>query len=366
MTTDPRLDERLRAAFEIDIPLTAGTALDGRLARAIDQIRQAAPTPRTAARHRRMRRRAMAVVGIAAVLVGAAASPAVRQAFDGWFDGDFDSVWDHATVIDQSVVDEGYRVTLVRAYADPVGLYLAMTLEDLEDRDVSETVIGMPTVVDAHGRAFPPFMGGGGGADSSTYDEGLHRYRVPVGLQGPGVHRLTADLSGIGVRDHDPPGATPGFPYETLWRTVPGSWTFEFDLEFHGQLTADPDITASHAGIDVTWTELAITPAATIITLQVIGLDPTEPDWGWTFGGRVERNGQTLDGLSLDGILDEGPGPQTLVYEMAEGREDLSGTWTITIDTFETDIPDPDSDVTTERRILEGPWVLTFEGPASD
>jgi hypothetical protein len=268
-------------------------------------------------------------------------------------------------VIDQSVVDEGYRVTLARAYADPVGLYLAMTAEDLEGRDVSELVVGMPTVVDAQGREFPPFIGGGGGADSDTYDEGLHRYRVPVESNRAGVHRLTAHLAGVGVRDHDPPDVTPGFPYETLWRTVPGSWTFEFDLEFHGQLFAHPDVTASHAGIDVTWTDLVVTPAAIVITLQVTGLDPTEPDWGWSHGGRIEHDGRRLDSFSLDGILDEGPGPQRMIFEMAEGRADLSGTWTITIDTFETDIPDPDSDVTTEKRIIEGPWVLTFEGPAA-
>jgi hypothetical protein len=48
---------------------------------------------------------------------------------------------------------------------------------------------------------------------------------------------------------------------------------------------------------------------------------------------------------------------------MEQGREDLSGTWEITIDEFRTDVPDPDSNVTTETKIITGPWVLTFEGP---
>jgi hypothetical protein len=49
---------------------------------------------------------------------------------------------------------------------------------------------------------------------------------------------------------------------------------------------------------------------------------------------------------------------------MEQGRDDLTGTWTITIDEFQTDIPDPDSDVTTEKVVIDGPWVLTYEGPA--
>ena len=366
MSTDATLDHRLAAAFGDEPPPAVFEALDQRLADAIERARAVAGSHGAYRRRRLTRNRAIAAVAVAAVLVGTAASPTVREAFDRWAGGDFSSIWELATPIDQSVVDESYRVTLVRAYADPVGLYLALTMEDLEDRDVSEAHVGSATVSDADGVVYPPFIGGSDGTGSSAYSEGLWRYHVPVEAAVPGVRRLTAEVTGISVRANDPPDATDGFPFETLWTEIPGSWTFQFDLEFKGRLGAQPGVTASHAGIAVTWTDLVVTPSATIITLQVTGLEPTEEDWGWDQGGRIEHDGHRLEWFSSQGILDAGPEPQTIVYEMEQGRDDLSGTWTVTIDEFRTDVPDPNSDVTTETKIIRGPWVLTFDGPSAD
>ncbi len=364
MTTDQVLDGRLARAFAFEPSTDVFQALDARVAAAVDRGRAETPARRTIRRYRRPR--VIASLAVAAVLVGAAASPPVRQAFDRWLGGDFSSVWDLATQIDQSVIDQGYQVTLVRAYADPVGLYLALTMEDLEGRDVAEAHAGMPTVVDEQGVEYPPFMGEFDGTGSSAYAEGFWRFEVPAEAAVPGIRHLIAEVTGIGVRAHDPTDATDGFGYETLWTEIPGSWTFDFDLDFKGRLAARPDVTASHAGIDVTWTGLDVTPSAITITLAVSGLEPTEMDWGWDQGGRIEHDGRRLEWFSSQGILDSGPGAQTIVYEMEQGRDDLSGTWTITIDEFRTDVPDPDSNVTTETKIITGPWILTFEGPPAD
>lgn len=364
MTTDQTLDRQLARAFAFEPSAAVLRSLDDRVAAAVERVRDDPPTRLIAAWHRR--RRVIAALAVTAVLVGIAASPPVRQAFDRWLGGDFSSVWDLATPIDQSVIDEGYRVTLVRAYGDPAGLYLALTMEDLEGRDVAEAHADMPTVVDEQGIVYPPSMGQSDGTGSSAYAEGFWRYHVPAEAAVPGIRHLTAEVTGIGVRAHDPPDATDGFAYETLWTGIPGSWTFDFDLEFKGLLAARPDVTASHAGIDVTWTGLDVTPSAITITLAVTGLEPTEKDWGWDQGGRIEHDGRRLEWFSSQGILDSGPAAQTIVYEMEQGRDDLSGTWTITIDEFRTDVPDPDSNVTTETKIITGPWVLTFEGPPAN
>ncbi len=364
MTTDPILDRQLARAFAFEPSTVALQSLDDRVAAAVGRIRAETPTRLATRRHRRPR--VIAALAVAAVLVGAAASPPVREAFDRWLGGDFSSVWDLATPIDQSVIDEGYRVTLVRAYADPAGLYLALTMEDLEGRDVAEAHAGMPTVMDDHGITYPTSMGKSDGTGDRAYAEGFWRYQVPAEAAVPGTRHLTAEVTGIAVRAHDPPDVTDGFAYETLWTQIPGSWTFDFDLEFEGLLAARPDVTASHAGIDVTWTDLDVTPSAIKITLAVTGLEPTEEDWGWDQGGRIEHDGRRLEFFSSDGILDSGPEAQTIVYEMEQGRGDLSGTWTITIDEFRTDVPDPESNVTTETKIITGPWVLTFEGPPAN
>lgn len=363
MTSDPILDRRLRSAYALDPSTVVLRQLDDRYAAALEQVLSEAPIRRRTAPPARARRRVIAALAVAAVLVGVAASPPVRNAFDSWFGGDFASVWEVSTVIDQSVVDKGYRVTLVRAYGDPVGLYLALTMEDLEGRDLAEAHAGMPTVKDDRGVAYPASLGQSDVAGSSSYAEGLWRFDVPPEAAVAGVRHLTVEVTGISVRRHDPPDATPGFAYENLWTETAGSWTFDFDLDFQGLLHARPDVTASHAGVDVVWTDLVVTPAATIITLEVTGLEPTEKDWGWNQGGRIERDGRRLEWFFSQGTLDSGPDTQTIVYEMEQGREDLSGNWQITIDEFRTDVPDRDSNVTTETKIITGPWVLTFEGP---
>jgi hypothetical protein len=364
--TDPILHQKLTAAFAFEPSPTVLGALDERFTASVERVRGESPTGVTTAQRRPMRRRMVAVLAAAAVLAFAATSPPVREAFDSWFGGDFSSVWDLATPIEQSVIDQGYRVTLVRAYADPVGLYLALSMEDVEGRDVSEAHAGMLSVVDSQGVVYPGSMLQTDGNGRSDYAEGLWRLAVPQEAAVPGVRHLTVEVTSISVRAHDPPSATPGFAYETLWTQVQGSWTFHFDLEFQGLVAARPGVTASHAGIDVTWTDLVVTPSATIITLEVTGLEPTERHWGWDQGGRIERDGRRLEWFSSAGSLDSGPEAQTVVYEMEQGREDLSGTWTVTIDEFRTDLRDPESGMATESRSITGPWVLTFEGPPTN
>lgn len=363
MTLDARLERDLLTVFAVELSSDGDEALSARFERSMAVAQAGTPSRLTAIRRRRTRRRAIAALAVAAALVGAGASPAVREAFDSWFGGDFASVWDLATPIDQSVTDGGYRVTLVRAYADPAGLYLALTAEDLEGRDVEELAVGGAVVTDDQGNEYPGYISFGDGSGDGQYAEGLARFQVPPEAAAPGVHHLTAIVPSLGVRANDPPDATPGFPYETLWSSVEGTWRFDFDLEFRDQLDAQPGVTASANGVDVVWTDLAVTPSAIEISLEVTGLEPTEKDWGWSFGGRIQHDGHDLEWFSEQGILDHGPRPQTIVFEMQEGREDLSGTWMITIDEFQTDVLDPDSDVTTEQLIVEGPWVLTFEGP---
>jgi hypothetical protein len=362
VTTDTTFEQRLARAFQVDLPPAIAAALDARVAEAIE-LGSRGPSSRNARARRPTRKRAFAVLAIAAVLIGVAASPPVRRAFDSWFGGDFASVWDLASPIDQSAVDEGYRVTLVRAYGDPLALYVALTVEDLEARGHQEVGPGGVKVADDAGVEYPGYVGECC-ASTAGPAEGLLRFHVPAEAAHSGTRHLTVQVDGISVRAPDPEEATDDFAYETLWTSVGGSWSFDFDLDFHNRLDANPSVTASAKGVDITWQHLSVTPAATIITLSVAGLPPTTPDWGWDFGGRIEHDGDRLEFYSETGILDGATEPQPLLLELLDGRADLSGTWTITIDEMRTDIPDPDRNVTTDTRIITGPWVLTFEGAA--
>src|SRR5688500_7511030 len=98
--------------------------LDRRVATAITT----APVRRSG----RPRRRTVVAFAVAAVLAITAAAPAFEW-FQGWH-GPFDRLLEISTPVDQTVTGDGYRVTVHRAYADRLGVRLALTVEDLEAR----------------------------------------------------------------------------------------------------------------------------------------------------------------------------------------------------------------------------------------
>ena len=363
MSTDLRsmlhddLPERLERHLAVDLPAHVADGVDRRMDVAIRLAAGRSTGAGEGHARRRPGRRTIAILAVAAILA-AAATPGVRQLFDGWGE-EFDRVFALSTPIDQSVVDDGYRVTLVRAYADPTGLRLAMFAEDTGDHEWVEVSVGSPSVTDDEGRVYPMTEAHGGG-HTSTSTEGWLRFSVPPEAAA-GTQRLKVTLDAIPARRADPPDATAGFAYETLWTSVPGRWEFEFDLEFLGAQTMHPNVSARVGDVTVTIDELTVTPAATVGRLTFSGLPVVDPDWGWDPSLRVDHDGEVSVHMLSPGFVQDG-----LVFEAVPGYEDLSGTWTITIDEFHRGIPNPDSNEVTESESIEGPWVLTFEGPTGD
>jgi hypothetical protein len=345
------LERALELALATELPADAAATIDRRVRAAMVGT---APTAST--RRGWRRRRVIAGFAIAALVAGAGATPAIRDHFDGWLGGTFESIWDRATVIDQAVEDQGYRVTLVRAYADPAGLRLALAAEDLQQRPDEEIAVGSAHVT-AEGTEFPASMAEGSFAGHTVdSDEAIVSYVVPPEFASPGIRQLTATVGSIGVRRAAASGEE--IDPADLWSSVAGEWRFEFDLEFFGAVSAEPGLTASSGGVDVTLRTLSVMPSATIGVLEFRGLPVVERDWGWDPMLKVEHDGRTLDVWSLS----PGLASERMQFEIQEGFDDLSGTWTITITEFRRDIPDPDSDITTRQESIVGPWVLAFEG----
>jgi hypothetical protein len=310
-------------------------------------------------------RRIVAAVAIAAIVAGAAAP--VIKFFDGWGQ-EFDRVFALSTPIDQSAIDDGYRLTVVRAYADVSSLRLAIVAEDLQDRGWAEIVVGDPTVTDDDGRAFAMWSGQYN-APTRTSSEGWLRFSVPSEAAEPATRHLKVVIDRLGVRPDPAPTLPNGaIDLDNVWTSVAGSWLFDFDLEFLPGHTAKPNVSATVGGVVVTWEELTVTPAGTVGRLSFAGLRQVE--WGWDPYFRVERNGRkiNLEMLAPGSVqaLEPGSVQDSLLFEAVPGFEDLSGRWTITIDQFHRNIPNPDSEITTEEEAIVGPWVLTFEGPPGD
>jgi hypothetical protein len=347
---------QLQRQLAVDLPAHVSGDMDRRVNAAIS-IALAQPVNARLLGQRRPSRRVVAGLAVA-VFIAAAAAPVIKF-FDGW-GKEFDRVFALSTQIDQSAIHEGYRLTVVRAYADASSLRLAIVAEDLQDRGWAEIVVGNPTVTDDDGRAFAMWSGQYN-APTRTSSEGWLRFNVPSGAADPAMHHLTVAIDRLNVR----PAPAPTLPNgevdpDNVWTSVPGSWSFEFDVTFLAEHTATPNVSTTVGAVTGTWDELSVTPAATVGRLRFAGLRTVESGWDPYF--RVERDGRTIN---LE-MLAPGSVQNSLLFEGVPGFDDLSGTWTITIDEFHRDIPDPDSDVTTEEESIVGPWVLTFEGPTAD
>jgi hypothetical protein len=108
----------------------------------------------------------------------------------------------------------------------------------------------------------------------------------------------------------------------------------------------------------VRFEELRVGPAAVTARLGFDGLPDRPVDWAWDPYLCILHDGVQLDieMLAPGSVLD------TLTFEAVPGSDSLDGRWTIIIDRFHRDIPDPSSDVTTEEESVVGPWVLAYEG----
>ena len=364
MSTDARstnlgnVPDLLTALYAADVPADVGAAVDRRMESAISSaVMRRASRPARRPWHLLGRRRATALVMVA-VLASLAATPAIRQVFDGWGQ-EFDRVFALSTPIGQSSTDDGYRVTLVRAYADPFSVRLAIVAEDLEDRGWAELVVGNPTITDEDGRAYA-MARGRFSHHTPESSEGWLQFSVPSDATEPGVRHLTVSVDDLGVRPEPAPTLADGaLDFDNIWTSVAGRWSFDFDLEFLHGLTVTPNVAATVGEVTVTVDELTVTAGASVGRLTFAGLPEVES--GWDPVVRLEHDGKEIPLES-----NSSSNMRQFVFEAGPGSGDLSGIWTIAIDDFHRPLPDPDTGEVSRYETIDGPWVLTFEVPSDD
>ena len=187
MTTDLPMEQRLHDLYAVTVP----SALDRRITMAI------ATVPARPSCHGRRRR--IAVLAVAAVIATAAAAP-VANWFADW-DPYHDRLWALSTPVEQTATEDGYRVTVHRAYADALGVRLAMSVLDLEDR-WSEMRIDAADVTDADGRAYTGWNWSWSGAPPNAGDATWSRFILPAAA--PDDLSLRVTVTAIAVRAPEP------------------------------------------------------------------------------------------------------------------------------------------------------------------
>ncbi len=215
MPTDTPFEQRLRTLYAVQVP----TELDQRI--------EAAMTAVPIRRPGRIRQRRLVALVAAAIIVISAAGPAV-QWFEGWY-APFDRLWEISTPVDQTVTADGYRVTVHRAYADRLGVRLAMTVEDLEDR-WSGLDVDAAEMTDADGRIYEAWNWSGSRTPVDGSSATWSRFLMPADARADDV-QLRVTVTSLAVRAPDP--IPSDLDPERIWTSVGGAWSFEFDMPDH-------------------------------------------------------------------------------------------------------------------------------------
>lgn len=339
MSTDTPFEQRIRTLYAVSVP----TELDRRIEAAMMTV--------PIGRSRRIRPRLLAGVALAAIFVTAAAGPALKW-FEGWH-RPFDRLWEIGTPVDQTVTADGYRVTVHRAYADRLGVRLAMTVEDLGDR-WSGLYVENAAVVDARGRVYEGWNWSGSRTPIDGSSATWSRFLLPAGARGDDL-RLRVTVTSLAVRSPDP--IPTDLDPEQIWTSVGGTWSFEFDM---------PPITLGHAispaaiaslhGVTIELEELGVVPSGTVVRVAVDGLPEVPPGSvdGWLPSTTIEHDGEPLSDQPLEPGVVGSDGDVTI--EGLPDVEDLAGHWKITVHEFY--YFDPTREQFGES---QGPWVLEFD-----
>ncbi len=234
MSTDTPLEQRLQTLYAVAVP----TELDRRIAAAMTTV----PIRRPG----RIRTRTLAALAVAAILAGAAAGPAFEW-IGAWGDP-FDRVWEASSPVDQTDTADGYRVTVHRAYADRLGVRLAMTVEDLEDR-WSGLEVDAAEMTDSEGRIYGAWNWSGSRTPVDGAIATWARFLLPDDDRGDDL-QLRVTVTSLQVRAPDPIPSDPD--PDRIWTSVSGAWSFEFDMPpiTQGQ-TISPVASASSDGVTI-------------------------------------------------------------------------------------------------------------------
>lgn len=336
MSTDTPFEQRLRTLYAVSVP----TELDRR----IDSAMTTVPIRRSG----RLRPRRLAALAVAAIFVITAAGPAVEW-FEDWH-APFDRLWEISTPVDQTVTSDGYRVTVHRAYADLLGVRLAMTVEDLDDR-WSEFYVDGAEVTDADGRVYDGWNWSGSRTPVDGSSATWSRFLLPTDAHGDDL-QLRVTVTSLAVRSPDP--IPSDLDPERIWTSVGGTWTFDLDVPITRGQSISPAATATANGVTINLKELGIVPSGTVVRLAVDGLPelPADSAEGWYPVTSVEHDGERhTDDALRPGLV--GPdGDVTL--EVVPVVEDLAGHWKITIAEFWSPTREPFGESL-------GPWVLEFD-----
>lgn len=340
------LDARIEAAFAIHPTPSEVATIDRRVAAAIAAPR---PAARRIARPRHLRR--VVLLAAALVVLGGAGATLVSL-YSGIGSGGYRVAWERATKLGLAQVNDGYRVTLEAAYADPAQTMLAISILDTEPGRSAGVDLRGADLADEAGRTYRITSGGSTPADGSS-SINTAWYETPGDGTLVGTHHYVLTVTEIGVRD--PAAAITVAPSSGTsvdpWHAVAGPWRFEFDLAITPGTRLTPATSVTSGGITATLESILVTPTTARVVLRYDGLPMTGSAWASI--ATIEHNGARIP-VGTTGST--GTAAVQDVINTVSGTDDASGSWVVRIDELVGGGPDG------QVRIA-GPWELRFTAP---
>lgn len=344
---DP-FDALLTRAFTTEPSAGSLAAMDARVAEALAR-RPNTPALSRPPRLRLPRRRTIAALALAAVVLGGAGMSVLGGFWWITLDPSFRVAWERGTQLEMSTEIDGYRVTLHRAYADANQLVIALSAEDVADhghRQVSTLLGGFHVEGDGEYT--------GAGAISRPIDRfaATDVYRRVRSDPGPPPARGHFVVTVDAVVAHDGTTAPPDDTGEWMpWRPVAGPFVFEFDLPIAGGTTpVDVGLTAEHDGTSLLLEALRFSP--TVIQAQIRVTQSSVSASFWSPIMTMSRGSETFSS-GLGRIADDLQAAEVLTVS---GVDDPSGEWTVTVTELVGDTADG-------QVRLQGPWVFHVTVP---
>lgn len=217
------IERRLLALFGSQPGTSTLAAVDRRIAAALDTW---APIPgRFGGRFVRSRRRRI-LLGLAAfVLVGAGGASLIGT-YDSFWGEPFQTAWARATKINQSVVLDGYRVTIERAYVDRGQLMVAASVVDEGSRPETQVELFGVRVTDGLGRTWFESHGGSTPVGATEAANTIWLRAPRGGVSGTQTFHIILSIATRAAEDKvDDPS--------NLWVEIPGPWAFDIQLPLY-------------------------------------------------------------------------------------------------------------------------------------
>jgi hypothetical protein len=318
--------------------------LDAQIAQVL-ATRHAVATSRP--RRTRRRTRVLWLVAAAALTMGAGGALGLYDGLGAGMDYGFSIQMARSVEIGASAVDDGFRVTVERAYLDGERLMLALRVEDELQRPEVSGLLAMYSVV-SDGESEWTGAGIATARQLGPWVAANIQWRLAPGPVEPGIHRFHVDVPHIFWRDGTMPLPTSEDPDWNPWREQHGSWSFDIDVPVDGGATViRPDTALDIGGTPFVLEDVVIGPSAVRVRLTY-----DDPGATWALIGEVQHEGRAfpfvLQSLGEAGVAE---------VQADGGVDDPSGDWTIVIREADRQVGDEP-----QRRVV-GPWVVDLTAP---